>query len=458
MANIQERRNKQGELISFGIRVYRGRDPHTGQQMRPYTPSWRVPEGWTETRARREARRQAVLFEKQCKDGRIPDGRQTFGEYAEYVIRAKEREGLKHRTVVLYQELLERIRPVLGPLKLRDIRPGHLNAFYEHLAEEGMRRKEEKYRPKRDFAQLLYAQGETKKGFAARAGISFKSVQNLCNGPGVGERVARQAAQALDLPMSQLYDRVPDARCLSATTIRQHHQFISCVFSEAEREMLVLYNPASRARPPRPEPAKPRYFEVEEVRLIRQAIRREPLQVRVLVHLLLVTGCRRGEVLGLRWQSIDWKGEALVVDRAILYTPDAGVYADSPKTASSVRTVTLPEETMALLRRYRGEKRRMGRGGGEDYLFSDPEGNPLCPERVGYLLRKLSQRYGLPPMNAHAFRHTQASVLFFQGVDSVTISKRLGHSRVSTTTDIYSHLLEHSDERASQCVAEALLK
>ena len=89
MANIQARKNKEGQIISYSIRVYRGRDPETGRQLSPYACTWRVPEGWGEKRARKEAEKQAVLFERRCRQGGAGDGRQTFGEYAEYVLSCK---------------------------------------------------------------------------------------------------------------------------------------------------------------------------------------------------------------------------------------------------------------------------------------------------------------------------------------------------------------------------------
>ena len=134
MANIQPRRNKNGTIVSYSIRVYKGRDPNTGKQLTPYSTTWRPPAGWSEKRIRKEAERQAVLFEKKCREGRIFDGRVTFGEYAEYVMRLKEQSGVKHLTLLHYRQNLDRILPSLGRLKLTDIRPQHLNLLYEELS------------------------------------------------------------------------------------------------------------------------------------------------------------------------------------------------------------------------------------------------------------------------------------------------------------------------------------
>ena len=135
MANLQARRDKEGKLISYSIRVFRGRDPSTGKQLTPYSATWRVPEGWGEKRARKEAERQAVLFEKRCKEGQVADSRQTFAAYAEYVLAWKRSMGLKHLTELHYRQCLQRVLPLLGPMRIGDIRPQHLNKLYESLAQ-----------------------------------------------------------------------------------------------------------------------------------------------------------------------------------------------------------------------------------------------------------------------------------------------------------------------------------
>ena len=104
MANIQARRNKEGQVISYSIRVYRGRDPQSGKQLTPFSHTWRVPEGWGEKRARREAEKQAVLFERQCRQDLVSGGRQTFAEYAEYVLICKTTMGMKHLTEIHYRQ------------------------------------------------------------------------------------------------------------------------------------------------------------------------------------------------------------------------------------------------------------------------------------------------------------------------------------------------------------------
>lgn len=101
MANIQERRDKSGRLISFSIRVYRGRGAD-GKQLKPFTTTFDAQPTWTEASARKKAAAFAATFEKECREGLMSDSKQKFEAYCEYVIDLKEQCGIKHSTIVRY--------------------------------------------------------------------------------------------------------------------------------------------------------------------------------------------------------------------------------------------------------------------------------------------------------------------------------------------------------------------
>ncbi|MCD8047218.1 MAG: hypothetical protein LUD80_01295 [Clostridiales bacterium] len=92
MANLQARRDKSGKLISYSIRVHRGRDA-TGRQLKPWTATFDVSPTWTEKSARKKAEAFAATFEKQCREGTATDSRQKFESYCDYVIDLKEERG-----------------------------------------------------------------------------------------------------------------------------------------------------------------------------------------------------------------------------------------------------------------------------------------------------------------------------------------------------------------------------
>ena len=134
MANIKRIDGKSGP--SFKITVTKGRDL-SGKQIRHYK-TWTPDHPMTEKQMAKEAQRMAFEFEREIELGYQADSRQTFAGYAEYVLDLKERTGTKYRTLDRYRELLQRINPAIGHLKLVDIRPQHLNAFYKNLGESGI--------------------------------------------------------------------------------------------------------------------------------------------------------------------------------------------------------------------------------------------------------------------------------------------------------------------------------
>ena len=394
MANLQERRDKDGKLISYSIRVHRGRGLD-GKQLKPWTTTFEVSPTWSEKTARKKAEAFAATFEKECREGTTTDSRQKFASFCDYVISLKEQRGVKHSTIVRYRELTRRIYPQIGHIKLRELRADHLNDLYTLLGQEGLNKR-------------------------------------------TGGK-------------------------LSAKTILEHHRLISTVLEQAVKEGLVPFNVASRATLPKAEHKEVNYFQPEQVAAIRDALELEPIKWKTLVHLLLITGARRGEILGLKWDNVDFAGNRIYICNSVLYSADVGIYETTPKTERSKRYITLPVESMQLLREYRvwQIERRLQLGGyyqDRGFLFTQEDGGPMHPDSVTDWLNKFSIRHGLPHINAHAFRHTMASMLYFNGVDSVSISKRLGHAQVSTTANIYAHVMEQADQRNADILSDIFLK
>lgn len=394
MANISPRKNKNGEIISYQIQVYRGRDSN-GKKLKPYTMTWKSPKGWSDKRIEKELNKVATLFEEECHKGTVSTEKQTFEQYANYVINLKEKNGAKHRTIYRYRSLLKRIVDAenngIGHLKLNDIRAEHLNRLYNTLSEEG---------------------------------------QNHSTDGG-----------------------------LSAKTIIEHHRLISAVFSQAVKEQLVPYNTAQRATPPKLSKHEAEVFEIEDMQNIIEALEDEPLQWKALTYLLISTGARRGEILGLQWQSVDFKNNQLYLCNNLLYSPVKGVYSTTLKTNEN-RYVSVPSDVMEILKQWRDEQAELSYAMEDwvdtDYVFTQRNGKPMHPDTATCHLRRFSDKYNLPHINPHKFRHSQASLLINQGVDIVTVSKRLGHAKTSTTSDIYAHILNKADEKASEVLTDVL--
>ena len=462
MANIQERRDKTGKLISYSIRVHRGRGAD-GKQLKPWTATFDVLPTWTEKSARKKAEAFAATFEKECREGITSDSRQKFESYCEYVIDLKEHRGIKHSTIVRYRELATRIYPAIGHLKLKDIRADHLNTFYSDLGKPGSRRGPKHATAKIDLKAALGKAGLKQIDIANQTGLAINSVSNAVKGKSVSEKVANGVAAALGIKPEKAFTFQVDNRPLSAKTVLEHHRLISTVLEQAVKEGLVPFNVAARATLPKAERKEPNYYQPEQVEAIRVALETAPIKWKTLVHLLLITGARRGEILGLKWTSIDFKRNRIRLCNNLQYATDWGIYEETPKSEKSNRVIAIPAETTLLLQEYRawqyGERLRLGKlYHYQGFLFTRDNGEPMHPDSVNDWLTNFSNRNGLPHLNPHAFRHTMASLLYFNKMDSVSISRRLGHAQVSTTEDIYAHFIEQAGQISSDILAEAILK
>lgn len=462
MANIQERRDKNGKLISYSIRVHRGRGAD-GKQLKPWTSTFPVQPTWTEKSARKKAEAFAATFEKECKQGIRTDSRQRFGAYCDYVLELKEQRGIKHSTIVRYKELTKRIYPVIGHIKLTELRTDVLNMFYTDLSKVGVRKSFDKALAKPSLSDYIKTKKISKASIASASKLSPSVVSSAINGNIVSSSTASAVCEALGLNLSKYFELVKDERILSPKTILEHHRLISVVLEQAVKESLIPFNPASRADLPKIEKKEISYFQPAQVKKIRDALENEPLKWKTITHLFLITGARRGEILGLKWNSVDFDANRLRICNNVLYSAERGIYEDTPKTETSKRYITIPKETTELLKQYRiwqaTERLRLGSYfKNQDFVFCQDNGNPLHPDSVTDWLKKFSKRHDLPHIHPHSFRHTMASMLYFNGIDSVSISKRLGHAQVSTTANIYAHVMEEADQRNADVLSEIFLK
>ena len=459
MANIKKIVNASG-TVSYKITVTQGRDL-TGKQIRHYM-TWTPDRPMTERQAEKAAQKAAYEFEKSIEDGLLLDNRQRFADYAKYVLELKERGGLKHKTAVRYKSLLNRINAAIGHMKLADIRPQHLNAFYANLSEAGIS-DTSRALPKVDIAAMLKKKKLSRAKVANMAGVAASTMTVVTRGDSISKSSAEAIAKALDTPFDHLFAVAGENNKLAPKTVLAHHQLIHTILDQAEKELLVPFNAASKATPPKATTKEANYFQPSEIAAILDALETEPLKWRCLTHLLLITGCRRGEILGLKWDRVDLEKCTIKIDQNLLYTPERGIYIDTPKTKGSIRYIKIPDETTRLLKEYRKSClaqhiRNADTWNDSGFVFIAEDGKPMHPDTLYGWLQKFSNRHNLPHINPHAFRHSMASILIQQGQDIVSVSKRLGHAKVSTTSDIYAHVIAEADAESAEFLADVLLR
>ena len=458
MATIEKIPGKTG--TTYRITVSGGFNS-AGKRIR-HRMTYKPEPGMTARQIQKAVQRAAADFERSIEQGFTLDNRQTFAEYAAYVLDLKERGGTKRKTLDRYKELLIRINQAIGHLKLADIRPQHLNSFYKNLSEPGIRAGGGHAIAKIDLAAWMKANKTSRAALASVSGISAATVSTAARGNPIQEAKALAIATAMGKKLCDVFTVEQNSEPLSDRTVLAYHRLISIVLAQAEKEMLVPYNAASKATPPKATKKAPNYFQPETISEILKALEAEPLKWQLITHLLLVTGCRRGEIMGLKWEKVDFQKNRITIDQAVITSPSMGVYESTTKT-SDIRYLSLPSETMSLLKQYRREQLKLQIANGDrwlhtGYVFTQDNGEHMNPDSITGWLNDFSKRHGLPHINPHAFRHTVASVLLANGTDIVTVAAQLGHASASTTENFYAHIIEENKAKASECIADVLLR
>lgn len=453
MANIR----KVG-ADSWKITVSCGRDANN-KQIRHYM-TWKPDKPMTNKQAEKAVHKAAYEFEKQINLGFQPDNAQTFSEYARYVIELKKRAGITLRTAYMYKYFLERIDDDFGKMRLVDIRPQHINNFYAKLAEPGEKHNPAKCYPLIDFNELVKKSGGVRK-LGREIQINRHTITALCRGEMLFEHSARKVAESLGQNVNKVFRMEKEPETLSTATINRYHACIRAIFSQAEKEMIIMYNPAKRATPPKEIKPQKATLQPLELAQVLQAAEGEPLRTQAIINMLAYTGMRCGELCALTWEALDLDNKTVYISAGVSYTPDDGLYIGNTKTGEK-RTVPLSDELVSLMRRYKIEYnlerfRLCGAWEDNNLIFCRWNGKVVAPHEINVLLRNFCKKHSeLPHLSPHMFRHTAASLMISEGVDVVTVSKILGHKNPTMTLNVYSHEIDLAKENAINCMNDVI--
>jgi integrase len=245
---------------------------------------------------------------------------------------------------------------------------------------------------------------------------------------------------------------------IAARTVGHAHRVLSKALADAAKNDLVTRNVAKAE--PAPKVTDDEMVIVQDVPGLVDKLQGSRLRVPAMM--ALFTGMRLGEVLALRWSRVNLDGRVLNVREALEQTRAHGIRFKRPKSKAGRRDITLPDVLIDALRDHRKAalELRMHLGAGrmpEDaLLFATIDGGPLSPTAVSTAWADLAERIGIPDVTFHALRHTHASQLIHEGVDIVTISKRLGHAKPDITLRVYAHLFHKDDGKAAAAINAAL--
>jgi integrase len=230
--------------------------------------------------------------------------------------------------------------------------------------------------------------------------------------------------------------------------------------SDAVSREQMIRNPASLIKPPKVDGVEMPILGNAQVKAVLAALNGEQVYPHVIM--LLSTGIRRGELMGIQWGDVDLDAGRLRIDRSVEAT-NKGLRIKAPKTVHGRRLIALPPIAVEILRQLRKQqlenrvKLGIGKLQPSHYVFGDLEGGVRHPDWITYQWKHLVETLKLPKVTLHALRHSHASALIASGQDVVTVSRRLGHASATITLSIYAHLFNKTDEKAADAI-EAVLK
>jgi integrase len=262
------------------------------------------------------------------------------------------------------------------------------------------------------------------------------------------------------------YTRKADQGFAPATII-YYHSVLHNALDTAVKWGLVVRNVCDLVAPPRKERFEIQPLTIEQMQHLLATLYGHKWEA--LYTLAMATGMRRGEILGLKWQDINFEAGRLQVRRVLSRVPThmparEHVYVEAePKTQKSRRSVMIAPFALEALKMHRVSQLEDKVKAGEfwqehDYVFCTLQGRHLHPNHVVEEFKKLLTRAGLPNIRFHDLRHSAATLLLSLGVHPKVVQELLGHTQISITMDVYSHVLPGMQQDAMRQMDAALIK
>ncbi len=243
---------------------------------------------------------------------------------------------------------------------------------------------------------------------------------------------------------------------ISARTIGHAHGTLRTALAHATKNEILQRNVAKIIKPPAAAPADITILTEDQIATVLDKLDGHPLYP--IIAVAIGTGARRGEIAALTWADVDLDAKTMTIRHSLEQTRAHGVRPKTPKTKAGVRTICLPAIAVDAFREHRIKtlELRVALGAGalpaDAPVFATIEGTWPSPDGITDQWRAAVKELQLPKVTFHALRHTHASALIAAGLDVITISHRLGHSKASITLDVYGHLFKDDDTGAADAI------
>jgi len=440
MANITKIDRAKG--ITYRIRVGNGYDVDGRQKTK--SMNWTPDPGMTEKQIQKELNRVVVEFERKVSDGSAFDNIKFYDLSMKW-LDDYARKKCSPKYVAECERMLGVVNKEIGHIPAPKLRKTHLQEFYNKLAEE----------------------------------------------PIVNERKKKKSAGSDDTEEVERYR--------SPSTILHYHRLISTILTKGNQWEYIQNNIClgKGLELPKQKKYQPHYLQDTEVLKLAESLVNAPIEYRTIILLLLYTGMRNGEAMGLEWKDIDFENNLVSINKSSQYIAGVGVFTKETKNTSSERTIQVVPELIELLKQYKvwQNEQRLQRGilwksnpentddkhcdrwntckkkNGTgvycrkedcknrktiDRLFTQFNGIPIHPETPRQWLKKFIDQNDLPSFNIHSLRHTNISLMLMQGIPIASVARLAGHSSPATTTKLYSHSIQTAEQLAIEKVANVI--
>ena len=427
MASIKQRGD------SYLITVSLGRDVN-GKKIFE-TVTYKPDANLTPKRKQKAVEAFASSFEEQCKNGLTLDGRKiTLQEFIDRWKAERAAQELQASTMEKYQAVIDDfILPHLGHLKLTEIKPHTINSFFVLLTKDGARR---------DGKPGGYARGTINKISNVLSSILRTAVE--------WEVIDRNPCDNVRVQAEATADKI------KFFTPEQTAIFLDYI----SKPYTIPTKGHTRTDDTGKQYTVGNYESTKEL----------PLQIKVLFTLAIYTGLRKGELLALSWDDVDFENNTVAVTKAAAVVGGKQI-VKVPKTRNSYRIVSIPKRMTTMLLKLKNEQTRyrLKVGSfwqGNNWIFTQTNGKMMCYSTPYSALQDILTHYNadkaevgkLPMIPFHGLRHTSATLLIAGHEDAKTVSARLGHAETSTTLNIYAHSLLEADKTAAATIENMIAK
>ena len=427
MASIQ----KRGD--AYSIRVCVGRDVYGKQIWK--TTTFTPPAGLTPKKRQKAVEVFAVEFEQKCRNGKLLDGEKiTLKDFIERWRSERAEQELQPGTLDKYNDAINHfILPALGHLKLTEIKPHSINKFLVDLTKDGCRH---------DGKPGGYSKGTIHKISNVLSSILRTATE--------WEVIERNPCDPVRVKAEDTADKI------KFFTPQQTAVFLDYI----EHPFTIRTRGHSRVD----DTGKP--YTVGDYTSTKEL----PTQLKVLFTLAIYSGLRKGEILALKWEDVDFENNTVAVTKAAAMVKGEQI-VKVPKTRNSYRVVSIPHSVTEKLRKLQLEQTRyrLSVGDywqGEGWIFTQDDGRMMNYSTPYKSLQDILTHYNadkaeadkLPMIPFHGLRHTTATLQIAAGTDVRTVSSIMGHRETSTTMNIYAHNLKTAEQEAVNRVEEMIAK